>query len=94
MLCSSGCDDGCVRLWRIPAGGLPEPTNVCQSTLAAHQEKVLTLQFHPLARDVLVTAAQDRRCVVWDAGRPRLELETHPDQVSLDRGLVGSGEGS
>ena len=75
-----------MRLWRIPEGGLVEPTNDCEATLAAHQEKVLTLQFHPLATGVLATTAQDRRCIVWDGEQPRLELEPHPDQV----GGVGS----
>ncbi|XP_037087762.1 coronin-7-like [Pollicipes pollicipes] len=76
-----GCDDGCVRVWRIPAGGLTEPTNECETTLAVHQERLLTLQYHPLADGVLASAGQDRRVIVWDRERPRLELETHPDQI-------------
>ena len=49
------------------------------------------IKFHPLAKDVLLTAAFDRTARIWnlgdfassdtDDGAPRIELEGHGDQL-------------
>lgn len=59
-------DDGCVRLWRIPADGLQEPTNEPSAELAAHSDKIYFVRFHPLARGVLLTASYDMSMKLWD----------------------------
>lgn len=59
-------DDGIVRLWRIPADGLQEPTNEPAGELAAHSDKIYFVRFHPLAQGVLLTASYDMSMKLWD----------------------------
>ena len=50
------------------------------------------IKFHPLAKDVILTAAFDRSVRIWnlsdvatdpDSATPRIELEGHNDQVCV-----------
>ncbi|XP_040173085.1 coronin-7 isoform X3 [Anopheles arabiensis] len=77
------CDDGSVKLWRIPAGGLTEPTNEPEAVLVAHADKLYTLRFHPLAQNVLLTASVDMVMKVWDLGtmEEKCTLHGHTDQI-------------
>uniref|UniRef100_A0A182TJE5 Coronin n=1 Tax=Anopheles melas TaxID=34690 RepID=A0A182TJE5_9DIPT len=77
------CDDGSVKLWRIPAGGLTEPTNEPDAVLVAHADKLYTLRFHPLAQNVLLTASVDMVMKVWDLGtmEEKCTLHGHTDQI-------------
>lgn len=49
------CDDGVVKLWRIPEDGLMEPTNEPESVISAHSDKIYFIKFHPTAKDVFAT---------------------------------------
>ena len=86
------CDDGRVRVWAVPEGGLLQQTNEPQISFAAHADKIQLIKFHPLAKDVLLTAAFDRSVRIWNlndfatsdpdsTAAPRIELEGHNDQV-------------
>lgn len=77
------CDDGSIKLWKIPKGGLTEPTNVPEKVLEGHQEKVYFVKFHPLASDVLASGSYDMTVRVWDlsTGQERLVLHGHTDQM-------------
>ncbi|GLH07108.1 Coronin, partial [Gryllus bimaculatus] len=77
------CDDGAIRLWRVPPGGLAAPTNEPETTLVASADKLLCLAWHPLAADVLAVAAFDATVRVWDlaAGAERVSLTGHGDQT-------------
>ncbi len=84
-LLACACDDGDVRLWRVPAEGLARQVSEPELRFAAHQDKVQILRFHPLAEGVLLTAAFDRTVRIWDlsdtGSGPRIELEGHSDQL-------------
>ncbi|XP_059617910.1 coronin-7 isoform X2 [Phlebotomus argentipes] len=77
------CDDGIVRLWMIPAGGLTEPINTPHSELVAHSDKIYFIRFHPSASDVLLTASYDMTLKLWDLVemQERLVLHGHTDQI-------------
>ncbi|XP_039279272.1 coronin-7 isoform X1 [Nilaparvata lugens] len=77
------CDDGSIKLWKIPRGGLTEPTNEPEQVLLGHQEKVYFVKFHPLASDVLASGSYDMTVRVWDlsTGQERLVLHGHTDQM-------------
>ncbi|XP_044017641.1 coronin-7 isoform X3 [Aphidius gifuensis] len=60
------CDDGMIRLWEIPNGGLIEPTNEPKHTVEAHTDKIYIIKFHPLAIDVLASASYDTTIKIWD----------------------------
>ncbi|CAH2006359.1 unnamed protein product [Acanthoscelides obtectus] len=74
------CDDGTARLWRIPEGGLPEPTATPEKEWRAHQDKIYFVKWHPTAEDVLATGSYDMTIKIWD-------LTTLTDQITL-RGHV------
>uniref|UniRef100_A0A224X661 Coronin n=1 Tax=Panstrongylus lignarius TaxID=156445 RepID=A0A224X661_9HEMI len=61
-----GCDDGTVKLWLVPEGGLTEPTNSPHAILQAHTEKIYCLKWHPLAADLLTTTSYDTTIRLWD----------------------------
>ncbi|XP_046394755.1 coronin-7 isoform X5 [Ischnura elegans] len=77
------CDDGMIRLWKIPEGGLLEPTNEAECTLPGHSEKIYFIKFHPLASDVLASGSYDMTVRIWDlaSGTERIILEGHTDQI-------------
>uniref|UniRef100_T1I6B9 Coronin n=1 Tax=Rhodnius prolixus TaxID=13249 RepID=T1I6B9_RHOPR len=61
-----GCDDGTVKLWLVPEGGLTEPTNNPHEVLQAHTEKIYCVKWHPLAADLLTTTSYDTTIRLWD----------------------------
>ncbi|XP_015123102.1 coronin-7 isoform X2 [Diachasma alloeum] len=81
------CDDGIIRLWEVPAGGLVEPTNEPKFTVEAHTDKIYLIKFHPLAADVLASASYDTTVKIWDLSRmeegavARITLGGHTDQI-------------
>ncbi|XP_054728051.1 coronin-7 isoform X3 [Anastrepha obliqua] len=77
------CDDGIVKLWRIPEGGLNEPTNTPERELIAHLDKIYFIRFHPLAEDVLLTASYDMTVKLWDLRtlEEKILLTGHTDQI-------------
>ncbi|XP_049299985.1 coronin-7 isoform X2 [Anopheles funestus] len=77
------CDDGSVKLWRIPAGGLTESTNEPEALLVAHTDKIYIMRFHPLAQNVLLTASTDMVMKLWDLVemKEKYSLHGHTDQI-------------
>ncbi|CRK99981.1 CLUMA_CG013274, isoform B [Clunio marinus] len=77
------CDDGTVKIWEIPEGGLKEPTNTPFKEFNAHSEKIHFLKFHPLAKDVLLTASYDMTIKIWDLNtfEQKQCLKGHTDQI-------------
>ncbi|XP_073834070.1 coronin isoform X2 [Musca autumnalis] len=77
------CDDGMVKFWRIPEGGLTEPTNTPEQELNSHLDKIYFIRFHPLAQDILLTASYDMTIKLWHI--PTMEekcvLTGHTDQI-------------
>lgn len=43
-----------------------DPINEPEFVVSAHLEKVQLVKFHPLAKDVLLTAAFDRSVKIWN----------------------------
>lgn len=77
------CDDGTIKIWTIPEGGLVESTNEPSSEFAAHFDKICFIKFHPLAKNVLMTACSDFMLKIWDLGdfSEKICLKGHTDQV-------------
>ncbi len=75
---AAACDDGYIRSWKIPQGGLLQQENEPAVTFPAHGDKIQIVKWHPLAQDLLVTCAFDRTVKLWDlndANEPKIELE-------------------
>lgn len=77
------CDDGVVKLWKIPENGLSEPTNQPENEFNAHSDKIYFLKFHPTAKDVLATGSYDMTIKIWDLTTltEKLTLKGHTDQM-------------
>lgn len=83
------CDDGMIRLWEIPNGGLIEPTNEPKYTIEAHTDKIYLIKFHPTSSDVLASASYDTTVKIWDlaplnsgnAAIAKITLNGHTDQI-------------
>lgn len=77
------CDDGSIKIWEIPEGGLTESTNVPYQQFNAHSEKIHFIKFHPLAKDVLLTASYDMTIKLWnlETFEQMQCLKGHTDQI-------------
>ncbi|KAK4887740.1 hypothetical protein RN001_004011 [Aquatica leii] len=61
-----GCDDGMIKLWRIPETGLNEPINTPEQEFSAHLDKIYFIKFHPIAKNVLASGSYDMTIRIWD----------------------------
>lgn len=77
------CDDGLIKIWDIPEGGLKESTNIPAREFNAHSEKIHLIKFHPLAKDVLLTASYDMTIKLWnlESMEQKQCLKGHTDQI-------------
>lgn len=77
------CDDGIVKLWKVPEDGLTEPTNTAEGELEAHSDKIYFMRFHPMAKDILLTASYDMTIKIWNLQtcKEELCLKGHTDQI-------------
>lgn len=81
----AGCDDGIIRVWKIPEGGLTCQVNQADMELSVAADKVQIVKWHPLAKDVLCTVAFDKSVKIWNLNKtedgPQLELQGHTEQL-------------
>lgn len=88
----SGCEDGVIRLWEIPEGGLTADLNVPRVELRGHSKKVGLLNFHPTSAFVLASTSMDKTIKVWNIenAAPVLELRDIQEAVlSLNWSPIG-----
>ncbi|XP_062514587.1 coronin-7-like [Corticium candelabrum] len=76
-------DDGKVKVFRVPDGGLTDIVKTPEIVLQGHYEKVNIIQYHPLAQNVLATAGFDMALIIWDVatGAEKIRLEGHEEQI-------------
>jgi coronin-7 len=78
------CDVGNVKIWIIPeTTGLIESTSTPNQELIAHSEKIYFIKFHPLAKNVLLTASFDFLIKIFDLSdmSEKICLKGHTDQI-------------
>ncbi|RZC40501.1 coronin-7 [Asbolus verrucosus] len=77
------CDDGIIKLWKIPENGLSEPTNEAENEFNAHPDKIYFIKFHPTANDVLASGSYDMTIKIWDLATltEKIVLKGHTDQM-------------
>jgi len=71
------------KVWSIPAGGLTENMNTPVQTLSGHKRKVGTLNWNPLANNVIATTSSDFTVKVWDVetGQAVNDVTGHADII-------------
>ncbi|TPX31727.1 hypothetical protein SmJEL517_g05008 [Synchytrium microbalum] len=83
----TGCDDGKVRIWKVPSGGLQGEDDEAtpQSRFSAHENRVVHLVFHPAAKDVILTSSPERgtpAVKIWNlVTESVISSLAHPDQI-------------
>jgi len=75
---AAGCEDGTVKIFKIPEGGLTknveEPLAVMEG---AHSKRILNVEYHPLSMGLLTTVGADNEIKLWDltnSSSPKLGL--------------------
>nr|XP_018900731.1 PREDICTED: coronin-7 isoform X1 [Bemisia tabaci]XP_018900732.1 PREDICTED: coronin-7 isoform X1 [Bemisia tabaci] len=77
------CDEGSIKEWIVPEGGLQEPTNSPKHSFSCNSDKIFSVKFHPLAENVMATVSHDLMIRVWDLESYTVvhTLKGHQDQV-------------
>ncbi|KAG8557620.1 hypothetical protein GDO81_016683 [Engystomops pustulosus] len=79
----TGGEDGRIRVWEIPRDGIKVTLTEPQIVLAAHNERIYTVRFHPCASDILVSSSYDLTLRVWNLKTEKnvFTLQGHEDQI-------------
>ena len=56
---ATATDDGSIRIWRIPEGGLTEDVATPVRRMIGHQHRVNLIRYHPLAKDIIISASPE-----------------------------------
>ena len=80
---ASCSDDGTVKVWCIPSGGLKVDTFQWKVDLHGHQRRVDYIEWHPTAENLILSAGLDRQVVLWNVERaePIQVYRCHPDAI-------------
>lgn len=78
-------EDGSIRVWEIPDGGLHVSWDMDKSELALeyHERRCVQIQWHPIASNVLLSVSQEPKICIWnlDDGTAEVEIDSHPDFI-------------
>jgi coronin-1B/1C/6 len=72
----SASNDGIIAFWKIPEEGLTENIHIPIKTIKASEKRLLTVDFHNLASDVMLTIDSNKIIKLWD-------IEKCQDQITL-----------
>jgi len=83
QIIASSSEDGTIKIWEIPEGGLLTNLTSPLLTFDYHQRRCSNIQWHPVASNVLMSVSQDPSIVVWNLedGSAVCEIDCHPDIV-------------
>lgn len=65
-LLASSFEDGTVRLWKIPEGGLRSDIRQEDQKFIEHLRKVNLMKFHPSSAEVIASCSKDQHIKVWN----------------------------
>lgn len=80
---AAACDDGIIKIWKIPADGLDRSLEEPDIELRGHLERLYCIQYHPYAKNVIATASYDRTIKIWniDTRQAEITLKGHTDVI-------------
>jgi len=72
-----------LQLWKIPPGGYTGVERTPTTVLKGHQRRVTSVDFHPLANNVVATSSSDFTVRLWDLQKEeeKLKVEDHEDAI-------------
>eukprot|EP01133_Synstelium_polycarpum_P012900 gene12900-15153_t len=65
----TGTEDSHIKLWRMPEGGLPKGgknLTTFEADFIGHNRKIVSVNFHPTADNVLISTGGDAVVKIWD----------------------------
>jgi coronin-1B/1C/6 len=65
-LLASSSEDGKVKLWVIPEGGLTQHVKDEDMCLTGHTKKALSVRWHNSVENLIATSAIDNTVKIWD----------------------------
>ncbi|XP_076446220.1 coronin-7-like [Babylonia areolata] len=79
------CDNAKINVWRVPPEGFPVGPSQMEPEfrLMGHMEKIYFVRFHPVAKDIIMSASYDMTVRMWnlDTRSEVMQLQGHQDQV-------------
>ncbi|KAN0034272.1 hypothetical protein ACTFIV_000765 [Dictyostelium citrinum] len=101
-LVATGSEDSHVKVFKIPTGGIPKGNanksnnyTTTEADFVGHNRKVISVNFHPTAENVLITSGGDMVVKLWDlneggAGEKLSFANVHTDMItSVDVNWTG-----
>ena len=65
-LLASSSEDGKIKLWLIPEGGLTEHVKEEDMELLGHTKKALAIRWHHIVENLLASYSIDNTVKIWD----------------------------
>lgn len=80
-----GCSNGCIKIWSIPEQGLVSSSESPSLELIGHMERIVIIQFHPTAANILTSASTDSTIRIWDmkSKEAKIVIDTIPPPFGL-----------
>ena len=91
-LLASCSDDGTIKFWQIPEGGLTKDLDKETQIYRGHHKRVILSQFHPCSRDIMGSCSFDNSIQVFSitTGKTYCKVTTKDRISSLDWNYNGS----
>ncbi|EFA81190.1 WD-40 repeat-containing protein [Heterostelium album PN500] len=96
---ATGSEDSHIKLWRIPEGGLPKNNKVLNYTnfetdLIGHNRKIVSVNFHPTAENVLISTGGDMSLKLWDVqqGQERFSFDNQHNDIITSVNVSSKGD--
>ncbi|XP_071846975.1 coronin-7-like isoform X2 [Apostichopus japonicus] len=72
-----------ITVWKISGQTSEGFSADIEVVLMGHNDRIYLIKFHPLAKDVLLSASQDLTVKIWNisTGEDKITLEGHTDQI-------------
>ncbi|EGC30031.1 hypothetical protein DICPUDRAFT_99654 [Dictyostelium purpureum] len=92
---ATGSEDSHVKIFKVPEGGLPKNGKnytTVEADLIGHNRKVVSVNFHPTAEEVLISTGGDMVVKIWDlnSAQEKLSFDGHTDMItSVDVNYTG-----
>lgn len=77
------CDDGTIKIWKIPEEGIDRSFEEPDIELRGHLERLYCIKYHPYAKNVIASASYDRTIKIWniESRQAVITLRGHTDVV-------------
>ncbi|GAM23974.1 hypothetical protein SAMD00019534_071490 [Acytostelium subglobosum LB1] len=86
----TGAEDSHIKIWKVPEGGLPKTNKILNYTnfeadLIGHNRKIVSVNFHPTAENVVISTGGDMAVKLWDIEQQKERLSInnmHTDMIT------------